>query len=146
MPALEPAIDTGPSPFHDLIGFRLVEWREDFARGQLEVKEEHLNRSGVIHGGVVLSLLDQASGFSGLYCTVPGNARYAVTVSLTTNFSGQCSEGVIEAIGEKVGGGRSIYFTRARLFGPDGSVLGMSQGVHRYRSGSGEPEGVPAKG
>ena len=95
---------------------------------------------------MVLSLLDQVSGFSGLYCPVPGNARYAVTVSLSTNFSGQCGEGVIEASGEKVGGGRSIYFTRARLFGPDRSVLGMSQGVHRYRRGSGETEGVSALG
>ena len=145
MTALERAIDTGHSPYHDLIGFRLVEWREDFARAQLELTPDHQNRSGIAHGGVVLSMLDQASGFCGLYCTVPGNTRLAVTVSLTTNFTGQASEGVLTAIGEKVGGGRSIFFTRARLLGPDGSVLGLSQGVHRYRTGSESPEGVPQK-
>ncbi|MEX2642994.1 MAG: PaaI family thioesterase [Acetobacterales bacterium] len=145
MTALEPAIDTGHSPYHDLIGFRLVEWRADFARAQLELTPDHHNRSGIVHGGVVLSMLDQASGFCGLYCTVPGNTRLAVTVSLTTNFTGQASEGVLTAIGEKVGGGRSIFFTRARLLGPDGAVLGLSQGVHRYRSGSESPEGVPQK-
>jgi uncharacterized protein (TIGR00369 family) len=140
----EPAIDTGVSPFHDLIGLRLVEWREDFARAQIEIAEHHLNRSGVVHGGVLMSLLDQIGGFSGLYCTVPGNARFAVSLSITCSFLGQASSGVLTAIGRKVGGGRRVFYTRTEVQDARGNALALGQGVHRYRTGSESPDGAPA--
>ncbi|MBI4185392.1 MAG: PaaI family thioesterase [Proteobacteria bacterium] len=146
MTILEPALDTGPSPYHDLIGFRLVEWREDFARAQLAVAEHHLNRSGVVHGGVFLSLLDQIAGFAGLYAPAPGGPRFAVTLSISCSFMGQARAGVLTAIGRKVGGGRNIYMTRSEVRDEAGAALALAQGVHRYRAGSEPAGGAPAGG
>jgi uncharacterized protein (TIGR00369 family) len=47
--------------FNVLLGYRLAEWREDFARLELALEAKHLNRSGVVHGGVLATMLDVAS-------------------------------------------------------------------------------------
>ncbi len=143
MTKLKPVINSGVSPFHDLIGLGLVEWHEDFARAQLEIADHHLNRSGVVHGGVYMSMLDQIGGYSGLYCSLAGNARFAVSLSITCSFLGQASSGVLTAIGSKVGGGRRVFYTRTEVRDEQGRTLALGQGVHRYRTGSENPEGVP---
>lgn len=81
------------SPFLEFLGTSLEEWRDGYVRATLELKPFHLNRAGVIHGGVLAALLDHACGFSGLYSGDPLNRRNGVTLSLTTNFTGQCSSG-----------------------------------------------------
>lgn len=77
------------SPFHDLMGLDLVEWRDGFARVVCMTGPQHLNRSGIVHGGVFLSLIDQAGAFAGLWCSVKGNVRRAVTIDLDCRFTGR---------------------------------------------------------
>src|SRR5690606_23676674 len=64
------------SPFLDFLGTRVEDWSDGYARISLDLEPHHLNRAGVIHGGVLATLLDHGAGFCGLYCTVPGNRRY----------------------------------------------------------------------
>ena len=134
------------APFHDLIGIRLEDWQDGFARLSLLVEPRHHNRSGVLHGGVLLAMIDQAGGFSGLHCSVPGNVRRAVTLDLNTRFTGQVKAGKIVAEGRVVTAGTNIFFTRTDVFGPDGQLIAFGSGTHRWRSGSQNKEGVPAEG
>ena len=74
----------GPSAgYGQLIGYRLLTWREDYAEVELELQPRHLNGYGIPHGGLIATLLDTACGFAGVYCTVPGNVRSAVTAAAT---------------------------------------------------------------
>jgi len=41
------------SDFHELVGFRLIEWEAGYAVLELEIAPYHLNRSKVLHGGVL---------------------------------------------------------------------------------------------
>jgi len=133
------------APFHDLLGITVDEWRDGFARLALMVDQKHMNRSGVLHGGVLLSLIDQAGAYAGLFCTVPGNIRRAVTVDLDCRFTGQVTEGRITAEGRVMTSGRNIFFTRTEVFGPDGKMVAYGAGTHRWRGGgSNTVEGVPA--
>jgi len=131
------------APFHDLLGITLEEWSDGYARLALEVEKKHHNRSGVLHGGVMLALIDQAGGYSGLFCNVPGNMRRAVTVDLNTHFTGQVTAGRITAEGRVVTAGNSIFFTRTEVRGPDGALVAFGSGTHRWRTGSNRVEGVP---
>ncbi len=130
-------------PFGQMLGFRVVEWRDGFVRMEMDIGPEHLNRSGVLHGGIVSALLDTACGYAGTYCTVKGNVRWAVTVNLTTNFTGQTRGGTVTTTGRKRGGGRKIFFASAEVVSEDGKVIGFGDSVQRYRSGSEDPEGMP---
>lgn len=128
------------------LGYRLVEWAENHAVVELELKDHHRNRAGILHGGVLATLIDTASGYSVCYCPVPGNVRKTLTLSLTTNFLGMAKDGVVRVVGRKQGGGRKIVFTEATAYNADGDVIGTATGTFKYHRGSEDPEGVPREG
>lgn len=121
----------------------IVEWRLGFARITMPIQPVFLNRTGVLHGGLIAVLLDTVGGYAGTWCSRAGHGRQAVTVSMTTHFTGQAKSGLVTAIGRQRGGGRNIFFTSSEVIGEDGAMLGFGDGVYRYRKGSGELEGVP---
>lgn len=126
-----------------LLGYRLVAWEPDRAVVELEVGPQHLNRAGVLHGGVLTTVLDTASGYAGCFCPVPGHIRRTLTLSLTTNYLGQMSTGVLRAEARKRGGGRKLYFVDATATDADGRVIATATGTFRYHRGSEAEEGQP---
>jgi uncharacterized protein (TIGR00369 family) len=129
--------------FHAVLGYRQVSWEEGRAVLELTVEQRHINLGGVIHGGVLTSLLDIACAEAGTYCPYPGRMRKAITLSLTTTFTGQCSGGVIRVVGTKRAGGTRIFNSSGEVFDQDGRLLAFGEGTFRIRSGSEKPEGVP---
>ena len=129
--------------FHNLLGYRQVAWEDGRAVIELEIQPQHLNLAGVIHGGVLTSLLDVALAEAGTYCPYPGRMRKAITLSLTTTFTGQCSGGVIQVTGIKRTGGRRIFNSTGEVRDQDGNLLAIAEGTFRLRSGSEDPQGMP---
>jgi uncharacterized protein (TIGR00369 family) len=142
---MDHATHDSESPFLELLGTRVEEWRDGYVRIALDLQPHHLNRAGVVHGGVLATLLDHAGGFCGLYCTVPGNRRYGMTLSLTTNFLAQCGSGRLTAIGQRTTAGRRLYFTQTEVRDQAGVLLATGSSVHRFRGGSESAEGVPPR-
>ncbi len=132
------------SPFTDHLGFILLEWRENLARIALDLRPFHLNRNGIAHGGVILSLIDDTAGASGNWCSVPGNVRLSVTVDLTVSFIARAAAGRLIATGRVVSQGRSMFFARTEVHDAAGTLVGVGQSTHKRRRGSETPEGVPA--
>ncbi|MDB5416316.1 MAG: protein containing phenylacetic acid degradation-related protein domain [Rubritepida sp.] len=132
------------SPFHDLLGITMLSWEDGLARLVCTPGPQHANRSGIVHGGVMLALLDQANAFAGLYCPTPGRTRLAVTLDLDTRFTGQGQMGArLIAEGKVVTAGRNIFFARGEVRDDAGTLIAFGASTHRYRSGSHAPEGVP---
>lgn len=129
--------------FHSLLGYRQVSWEEGRAVLELTVDQRHINLAGVIHGGVLTSLLDIACAEAGTYCPYPGRMRKAITLTLTTTFTGQCSGGTIRVVGTKRAGGSRIFNSSGEVFDAEGRLLAFGEGTFRIRSGSEKPEGVP---
>ncbi|SEO81103.1 PaaI family thioesterase [Aquisalimonas asiatica] len=133
--------------FHGLVGHELVQWEKDLAVIELEVQPKHLNRSGVLHGGVLSTMLDAVCGFAGCYVEDPAEQRGAITLSLTVSFTGQVSSGRIRAVGRRRAGGRRIYAATGEVFSESGDLIALSEGTFRLRSGGtpsdGEGGGAP---
>ena len=130
-------------PFGRLLGFDIVAWEDGSVAMTMPIRPEHLNRSGVLHGGIVSALLDTACGYAGTWCSRPGHVRWAVTVSLTTHFVGQARAGVLSTTGRRRGGGRKIFMASAEVLDEAGQLIGFGDAVQRYRSGSESLEGIP---
>jgi uncharacterized protein (TIGR00369 family) len=129
--------------FHSLLGYRQMFWGEGKAVIALDPKSEHLNLGGVIHGGVMTSLLDIALAEGGTFCPYSGRMRKAITLTLTTIFTGQCSAGTITVTGIKRAGGTRIFNSTGEVGDGDGNLLTIAEGAFLTRSGSEKPEGVP---
>jgi uncharacterized protein (TIGR00369 family) len=128
-------------PFGSYLGFELLAWEVGVAQLSLVVQPFMLNRSGVLHGGVTVALLDAAGGYAGTYCTVPGNVRRGATLSLSTSFVGQVRQGRIVADARVIGGGRSTFFARVEVRDGAGMLVAAGDCTYRLRSNSIDPRG-----
>ncbi|MBI3451533.1 MAG: PaaI family thioesterase [Rhodospirillales bacterium] len=134
-----------PSGFRQLIGFRLTEWKQGEATLSLTVGPRHLNRNGVVHGGVLTTLIDAAGGYAGCYCPHPNRVRRTATVSLATQFIAPGRNGEIVARARVRGGGRRIFISSVEVLDAGGKLLALGEGVYRYSSGSEKPDGTPVE-
>jgi len=122
--------------FNKILDFRIAEWRDGFVRLEVDLAEHHLNRSGVVHGGVLAAMLDAACGYTGVYPKEGGKVRRAVTLSMTTSFTGQARSGTLICTAERRGGGNTIYMASGEVKGPDGKLLAIGEAVYRYIAAS----------
>ena len=140
-------IDESDAPgFHSVLGYRQAHWEDGCSVLTVELQPHHMNLAGVIHGGVLSSLLDIAMAHAGTYCPYPGRMRKAITLSLTTTFTGQCRGGIITVTGTKRAGGSRVFNATGEVHDAEGQLLAMGEGVFRIRSGSEGLEGVPIPG
>lgn len=130
------AIKEPTGGFHRLVGYEVEEWAAGRAVVALDLDSRHVNRSGVMHGGVMTTIMDIAGGYAGCYGGESGEARRAVTLSLTTSFLGQAQTGKVRAIGTVRGGGQRIFASSIEVLDADGNVLAIGEGTFRYRRGS----------
>ena len=76
-------MDTTQNPFLEMLGMRLLRWTESEAEFTLELDPHHLNRQGILQGGLTATLLDAACGYAGLFVP-PGSApMHAATLALS---------------------------------------------------------------
>src|SRR6056297_3091895 len=130
---IDPALLEAPSALQTHLGYRLTEWRTDFARVELPLTPVLMNRQGLPHGGMHATLLDTAMGFAGCYTGDPERAQMALTLSLTVNYLGQARGALLIAEARRTGGGKSTYFAEATVRDETGSVIATGTGVFRYR-------------
>jgi uncharacterized protein (TIGR00369 family) len=105
-----------PSPFVQLIGAEIEEWREGYVRLSLVLEEKHTNPNGVSHGGVLTTLMDEALG--AVIASVRGmdavRAAPHATVEMNVSFLAGPRPGddiIVEGRALKVG--RSVAFGEA---------------------------------
>ena len=142
-PSALPAPTDAPSGFRQLLGYKVLEWRDSEAVVTLTIGPRHLNRGGALHGGVIATLIDAAGGYAGCHCAVAGRVRRSVTVSLTTQFLTQAKTGVLTARARVHGGGKRLFMASVEVHDGSGALVAVGEGIYRYRSGSERPEGVP---
>lgn len=134
------------SAFNGQVGYRLVEWESDRALVEIDIGDRHLNRGGVTHGGVIMTVIDAAGGYAGTHCATPGHTRLCVTASLTTEFLRPVPLGSrLTVESRRRGGGRTMFVSTIEVRDPSGDVVALGHGVYRYVGGSGDPAGIPGR-
>lgn len=121
--------------FAEMIGYRLTVWTENEAEISFEAESRHMNRSGLLHGGVLATVIDAACGFAGCYQAPPGQGRRALTLSLTTQYLGAVATGArLTATAKRSGGGRTIFFSSCEVRDAEGRLVATGSGTFKYRS------------
>ncbi|MBM3114780.1 PaaI family thioesterase [Jeongeupia naejangsanensis] len=128
------AYDNVDNPFITLLGIELIEWSADFAEFAMTVRPDHLSRQAMVHGGVLATLLDVASGYAGLHVPPDTPPRHAVTLSLAINYVAAARQGRLTVKARRTGGGRTIYYTQAEVLDEAGTLIATAQGAFKYRA------------
>ena len=119
--------------FSQHMGLHLDSWLPERVVLTLDIEDHHLNPAGMVHGGVLMSLLDTAATLSGCYAPTLEERKGAMTLSMTTSFISAVTHGKISAIGRKRGGGKSIYMSTAELFDQNQNLIAIGEATLRYR-------------
>lgn len=126
--------NTETSPFGAHLGLELLDWGDGSGRIGYELVPAHVNRSNILHGGVLLMLLDEVGGLCGSWVPPGEERRRSVTVTLNASFTGQVASGRVVASGRRVSQGRSIFFVRSEVHDAAGTLVAFASSTHRWRS------------
>jgi acyl-coenzyme A thioesterase 13 len=93
-------------PFADVLAMRLIDVSNGSAVFALTIQPAFLQNHGVLHGGVIASLIDTAAAFSVSSLLQPGETT--TTIDLTIHYLAAVTEGEIVAKSEVVRAGRKV--------------------------------------
>lgn len=120
-----------PPPAARLLGWRFVGLNQ--ATGTLscgfEASEAFLNPVGVVQGGILASMLDEAMG--PVMAAVSGGEIFAQTLEMKVSFLRAARPGPIFGEGRLVQRGREILFLEGRLTDVEGRVLATATATAR---------------
>lgn len=105
---------------HNFFELELVE--PDRAVYRLDIRPESLNPYGMVHGGALYTLADDAAG-----AAAHSDGRYYVTQSGTLHFLDNRAGGVIRAEGTVRHRGRSTALVNVDLTSEDGTLLASGE-------------------
>lgn len=120
------AMSAGTLPYPPLMStldYRIGEIAPGKVTFLMEPKEFHYNPLGVVHGGVISSLLDSAMGCS-LHTQLPKGTGYT-TLELKVNFLRPTTlkTGLLTCEGRVVHAGSRVAMTEAQIRDPKGKLI-----------------------
>ncbi len=104
----------GSVPFARLLGIELDDISNGTATLALDVREELKQNHGVVHGGVIASLIDTATAFA--IITVLEPKERVTTVDLTISYLRPVTDGRLMATAKVVRAGRRLFVVSADVF------------------------------
>lgn len=117
--ALQDSVRTAPYPA--LIGMQLDEIAYDHCEIGLQLGPSHLQPFGIIHGGVLATLIDTATFWAG-FLRLPEEAGL-VNVDLKLNYLKAVSAGRLRAVGRCLRAGRQLSYTEASVLDAAGELV-----------------------
>ena len=110
------------APFPKFLGMNLEEVRKDYARMRVTYRDEMNQPAGIVHGGVMMSLIDTVV-VSAILSNVPKIPERLVTIDAHTHFYNPVREQdmIAEAVVRKRG--YKIVFLHTEVRTPDGTLV-----------------------
>ena len=111
--------------FAELVGLEIFPQSEGASIGSLTVREEHLNPNGVVHGGVLFTLVDTCLGAALMQRLATG--ELCATLQISMNFLKPVFTGTVECKAFVVSKGKRIGNVRGELY-VDQALVGTADG------------------
>lgn len=129
------------APFPSLIGMRIAQLELDRCRIDLDLAQRHLQPFGIVHGGVLATLIDTATFWAG-FMRLPEDAGL-VNVDLKLNYLKAVARGRLRAHGECLRAGRQLSYTQASVFDENDELVAHGTSTLMALPGKGLAVGVP---
>jgi acyl-CoA thioesterase len=130
-----PGPDPGVGPFADLLGARRAAMGDGRSCFELTVRPEHMNPHGVVHGGVVYTLVDYAMGGALTSRLAPGER--CATLEIKINYLAPATEGRLAAEARVVERSTRIGVLDARVHAEGKRLIALATGTFFIHSARG---------
>jgi acyl-CoA thioesterase len=112
------------SPFYQLLGIKIEEVANNYARLSISIDERHTQFLSVVHRGVIASLADSAAAWA-IYGSggLPG---VPVTVEMKINFLRSIESGRLVAEARNIHAGRKIFVSDVDVKDGNGNLIAKS--------------------
>ena len=94
--------------FDAFYGLELLELGQDFARGELRVKDHHKQPFGLLHGGIYASIAEALASYATASVVVP-KGKAASGMSNLTSFLRPITDGTVHALATCKHAGRTTW-------------------------------------
>jgi uncharacterized protein (TIGR00369 family) len=101
-------------PYWRTLGLELKEVSPGRAVFECEVREGLMQKRGIVHGGVLASIVDSACAVAAISNLWP--KANATTINLRVSYLKPLSQGVFRAEGKCIKAGKTICFCEAQVF------------------------------
>lgn len=101
-------------PFLKLLGIEVESVGQGTATLVVHVRDELMRNDGIVHGGVMASLIDSAFAFA--IIPILDEGERTVTVDMTIHYLRPVSNGAAKAVARVVRAGRRVITVSAELF------------------------------
>lgn len=120
-------------PFFKHMGFELIDFGPKWAKCKITLKDELRNPNGVMHGGVIATLMDaaitQSMLMTDVYQEIRDTRGQMTTVDLRVKYLRPVSEGVAMCEAEVTHLGRRIGHASAVVKNDDGKVVATGDSI-----------------
>lgn len=137
--ALKQLVNTAAFPRH--IAFRLADLDYDCCRVELDILPQHFQPFGIVHGGVVATLVDTATFWAG-FMRLPQDAGL-VNIDLKLNYLKPDIAGRLVAEGRCLRAGKQISYAEASVRDAGGELLAHGTSTLMALPGKGLKIAVP---
>ncbi|SDN76539.1 uncharacterized domain 1-containing protein [Paenibacillus sp. yr247] len=114
--------------FWGFLGCEFISMQDQIITIALDAKPHHLNPIGIVHGGVLSSLLDNAMG---IVVMMARPDEKVVTTNLNVHFVAPLYEGRLLVTAELVHQSRKMITTQGRVIDREGNLGTMGTGTFR---------------
>ena len=114
------------SPFDQLVGTEWVSDDPDAARAQIEVRDELMQPTGLVHGGVLSTLMESVCSRA-TAVAVLGEGMLAMGQSLDVSYLRPIRGGRIEALARARHRGRTTWIWDAEVTDSDGRLCALAR-------------------
>ena len=113
------------SPYARLLGFRLLELSEGYAKVSVTLCPDHANFLGTTNGGLIMSLADYAFG-----CSANTFVQARIAVQFNTHFiSIPALQGDLLAEARTIHAGRTVMLTEISVTDTSGRLIAKATGT-----------------
>ncbi len=132
---------TNASPFPSHLPMRVTSVGLRDAGVELDIADCHLQPFGIVHGGVIATLVDTATFWAG-FGSIPETAGL-VNVDLKLNYLSPATSGRLLATGRAIKSGRTLGYTEATVMTEAGHLVAHGTSTLMVLEGKGLAIGVP---
>jgi acyl-CoA thioesterase len=122
-----------PIPFIESLGARLLEMADGHALATVTPRAEHMNSWGVVHGGVLMAMLDFVMAMAGRSARpdLAGADGGNLTVEMKTTFI-RPAKGTLTVTARSLHAGKSLGFCEGEILNAEQHLIARASGTFKF--------------